>query len=270
MDGRVFLYRGYSVGFGGVLTRPSHEVIDAQASVALPIVGGLTSTRVQNYRLRELISFKEARMYTTGSRSADGAYNTVVSATIEGLNILDVITCDACVGRVSSRHAPDAAEPEIVSAGSTFHNLKIGGYPVDVQFDHKLFADFPTYTQLRGEFEKNADFRERVQTQFMWTSPWKNFPPGFVGSIPMPNTNDWPESRGIVPCTLVKDITCDAPEMARYGHILCLPQVGYIVLGEFFVSQYARRLTMMRLALGSPVEGMMSACDLETDGTTYP
>ena len=98
MDGRVFLYRGFSVGVEGMLTRPFPQVLDGQASVALPIVGGYTSARVENYRLRELLSFKEARTYTTGSQSSDGAYNTVVSSTIEGLNILDIVTCDAVSG----------------------------------------------------------------------------------------------------------------------------------------------------------------------------
>lgn len=270
MDGRVFLYHGFSVGLGGSLTRPSCELIDAQASVALPIVGGYTSTRVRDYRLRDLVSFKEARLYTTGNRSADGAYNTVVSATIEGLNILDVITCDAIVGRVTSRHAAEGLEPEIVTSGSTFHNLKVAGHPIDVHLDHQMFNEHATYSSLRHKFKEDGEFRAKLQRRFLWNASPSNFPKRFTGKVPLPNTGEWPESRGRVPCTLVGDLKYNAPEIERYGHILCLPQVGYIVLGEFFVSPYARHLTMMRLDLGSPVEGMLSACDVEIDGTTYP
>jgi hypothetical protein len=270
MDGRVFLYRGFAVGLGGTLTRPFHEVVDGRASVALPIVGGYTAERIENFRFRELISIKEVRTYCTGSQSRDGAYNTVVSATMEGLNILDFITADAVVGRLSSRHTPDGAEPQIVTTGSTFHNLRIGGHPVDVDLDHHLLNQLDTYTAFRSRFERDDEFQELAQHRFMWTTPPDKLPAGFASSVPLPNRTGWPESRGMVPCTLVKNLVCDAAEVERYGHILCVPQVGYIVLGELFVSQYARRLSMMRLVLGSPVEAALVGCDVETDGTTYP
>ncbi len=270
MDPRVFLYRGYALGLGGTLRRPFQEVVDGGASVALPIVGGYNAARVQNYRYRELISIKDVRTYTTGSQSKDGAYNTVVSAVMEGLNILASITADAVVGRLSSRHAPDGAEPEIVATGSTFHNLRIGGHPIEVDLDHDMFGSLSTYSSFRNRFERDDEFQEMIQRRFMWTTPPDKLPPGFLNSVPLPNRKYWPESRGMVPCSLVRDVRYEALEIERYGHILCVPQVGYIALGELFMSQYARRLTMMRLVLGSPVEGDVCGCDVETDGTTYP
>jgi hypothetical protein len=270
MDGRVFLYRGFASGLGGSLRRPFTEVVDGRASIALPIVGGYTAQRIDNYRHREIISIKEVRTYATGNQAKDGSYHTVVSATMEGLNILDFITADAITARLSSRHAADGAEPEIVTAGSTFHNLKIGGHPAEVELDHQLFCSLPTYSALRARFDKDADFKAELQRRFMWTRPPNTLPPGFAANVALPNRSGWPESRGTVPCSLVRDIRCNAPEFERYGHILCVPQVGYIALGELFVSQYARRLTMMRLILGSPFEGDLSGCDVETDGTTYP
>jgi hypothetical protein len=270
MDGRVFLYRGFAVGLGGTLKRPFTEVVDGRASIALPIVGGYTADRIDNFRYRELISIKEVRTYATGNQSADGSYHTVVSAVMEGLNILDFITADAVVARLSSQHAPDGAQPSIVTTGSTFHNLKVGGHRVEVDLDHDLFGQLATYSAFQDRFERDEEFQEMVQKRFMWTTPPEKLPEGFAYSIPLPNRRVWPESRGMVPCTLVKDIQTTATEMQRYGHILCVPQVGYIVLGELFVSPYARRLTMMRLVLGSPVEAMLCGCDVETDGTTYP
>jgi len=270
MDGRVFLYRGCAVGVGGMLTRPFHEQIQGQASATLPIVGGYSAARVENYRYRELMSFKEARTYVTGSQSSDGAFNTVVSATIEDLNILDIVTADAVVARLSSRHGPDDAEPSIVAAGSSFHNLKIGGRPVNIDLDHPTFSELSTYTALRTRFEGDRKFQDEMSQRFLWNVSPDKFPPGFAGRVPLPNRKGWPESRGTVPCSLVKDIQSDAPELLRYGYVLCVPQVGYIILGELFVSQYARRLVMMRLELGSPVEGRLLGCDVETDGTTYP
>lgn len=270
MDGRVFLYRAFALGLGGTLRRPVQEVVDAAGSVALPIVGGYTEARVKDFRYRELISIKEVRSYTTGSQSKDGAYNTVVSSTMEGLNILDFITADAVVGRLSSYHAPNGDEPQIVTSGSTFHNLRIGGHAVDVDLDHEMFTTLSTYTAFRSRFERDDEFQELIQRRFMWTTPPDKLPPGFQNTVPLPNRKYWPESRGMVPCSLVREIRTNGTEMERYGHILCVPQVGYIALGELFVSQYARRLTMMRLILGSPVEADLCGCDVETDGTTYP
>ncbi len=270
MDGRVFLYRGFAVGVGGSLTRPFQQVLDGQAAATLPIVGGYTSSRVENFRFREVVSFREAHTYTTGNQSKDGAFNTLVCSTIEGLNILDIVTCDAVVARVSSRHGPEDAEPQIETSGSAFHNLKIGGHEVKVEMDHQMFGELSTYTAFRERFERDDEFQESISQRFMWTAPPDKFPKGFAQRVPLPNRRGWPESRGVVPCSLVKNLHFEAPELTRYGHVLCVPQVGYIVLSEFFVSQYARRLVMMRLELGSPFEGRLLAADVETDGTTYP
>jgi hypothetical protein len=270
MDGRVFLYRGFAVGVGGTLTRPFQQVLDGQAAATLPIVGGYTSSRVENFRFREVVSFREAHTYTTGNQSKDGTFNTLVCSTILGLNILDIVTCDALVARVSSRHGPEDPEPQIDTSGSAFHNLKVGGRPVQVDLDIPLFSQLSTYSAFRKKFEEDRDFQNQMTERFLWQAPPNKFPPAIASSMPLPNRKGWPESRGVVPCSLVKDLSFDAPELTRYAHVLSVPQVGNIFLGEFFVSQYARRLVMMRLELGSPFEGRLLAADVETDGTTYP
>jgi hypothetical protein len=45
---------------------------------------------------------------------------------------------------------------------------------------------------------------------------------------------------------------------------------GWIILGEFLISAQYRRLTMVRLELGSPVAGSMALGEVETNGHTVP
>jgi hypothetical protein len=54
------------------------------------------------------------------------------------------------------------------------------------------------------------------------------------------------------------------------GHTIRVPTVGTIYLGEVLVSQYARRLTMVRVELGSPVGGRLEVASGEINGSTYP
>jgi len=74
----------------------------------------------------------------------------------------------------------------------------------------------------------------------------------------------------MVLCSLVRSVGAGAPELKTQGYVIRVPMVGTLFLGEVIVSEYARRLTMLRLQMGSPVEGVLEACSGEVDGSTFP
>jgi hypothetical protein len=265
---RRFFYHGLGVGLGGRITRPFSEVIEAQGATALPIVGGYASNHVDGYRFRDIVSVRSARIHAVGTEDEDGAFNTSVSVRVEGLNILDVITAESLTARLSSYHEVNAAQPRITAVGSEFRDLKIGGYPVDVKLDRELFYEERTHADFK-EYVTRADNRDALSKQFLWA---QDAPQAKSYGEAAPPWEDpcWPESKNLVLCSLVKSIGAEEAGFAPRGYTIHVPMVGTVFLGEVIVSSHARRLTMLRLEMGSPVGGRMEACSAEVNGYTYP
>lgn len=226
-----FLYHALGLGLGGHITRPFNEVIEAQAATSLGIVGGYASGHVDAYRFKDIVSFRSARIHAVGSEAPDRSFNTSVAVTVEGLNILDVITAQRITARLTSRHAADAREPEISSIGTAIEDLRIGGRPVEVEVDRELFYEARTYQDFTGYAARKGERAYSMR-----------------------------ESKGRLSCSLA----------GREEHAIRVSSVGTIYLGETFVSPYARRLTMLRVELGSPVGGRLEVASGEVNGSTYP
>lgn len=237
---RRFFYHAFGVGLGGRITRPCCEVIDGGAMAALPTVGGYASSRVDGYRFRDILSVRSAAAYAVGSEDGDKAYNTSVTVTVEGLNILDVITADSITARLTSRHASDGDEPVISTVGTEFRNLRIDGAPVDVEIQNRdLF-----FTERTA-----SDFNERARAIEQAEASAKTGTPRFLFG-----------TKGVTMCSLVKS----------ESYAIRVPTVGTVYLGEILVSGYARRLTMVRVEMGSPVGGRAEFASGEVNGSTYP
>jgi len=236
-----FLYHALGVGVAGQITRPFCDVIEAQAATSLGIVGGYASSHVRDYRFRDIVSVRSARVYAVGSEGPRNTYNTSITATVEGLNILDVITADVLTARLTSKHVDNADEPSITSAGTEIRGLRIAGVPFDGELDPELtqereYATFSKYAANRRAESNNK------------------------GNDPRNGDSAWTESKGRLFCPLV----------TRRDYVVRVPSVGTVFIGETFVSKYARRLTLLRVELGSPVEGRLEFASGECNGTTYP
>jgi hypothetical protein len=153
-----------------------------------------------------------------------------VTVTIEGLNILNVITADVITARLASRHSSRDSDAMITTAGSEFRDLRIGGNPVPAEIDRGLFGQELTF----ADFKKNASNSRR--------DPWAESP------------------KNAVLCSIVQ------PQ----AYTIVVPSVGTVYLGELLVSPFARRLTMIRVVLGSPDAGCLEAGSGEVNGSTFP
>src|SRR5215475_12046212 len=135
----TFLYHAQGVAFGGVMRRPFNEVVDAKAAASLPQTGGFGTAVENDYNYRDIFSFKKASTQVTGSKGPDGSYNTLVTSTIEGLNINNVVTCARIVARLTTVHSPDDTETRVIPSGSEFVDLRIAGHPVKADLDLPIF-----------------------------------------------------------------------------------------------------------------------------------
>ena len=131
---QTFLYHALATGVSGRITLPFEHTIAVQAPSALPFIGGFSSSRVEGYRFEQILSFAAAESSTVGSENRE-FFNTLATATIEGLNIQNVLTADRIVARLASKCSKQTGERSTTFAGSHFENLRIAGCPIEVRID---------------------------------------------------------------------------------------------------------------------------------------
>jgi hypothetical protein len=250
----TFHYNACAHAFSGRFTRPFNHLIEVQAPSALPIIGGHGNSRVDDFHFQNFVTFKKGYTHVSGGHQADdNSNNTLVTATLEGLNVLDILTADRVVSRLYSKHPYRAPEGNVSMLGSKFENLRIAGCPVHVETDFELFEGIQTYEQALAAFAKNKEFRKIVEDPFQ------------VGQKLQTR-----EANGAFLCSIVKDMDTTCPGVKRTGHCFYVPGFGKIFLGEVLIRHAERTLTMIRLELGSAVSGDGTGGQTKSNGTHYP
>src|SRR5260370_20656597 len=102
---KTHFFHAQAIGAGGRITRPFDELLEVQAATALPIGGGQGSSRVENFRFKNILSFRSADAHVTGSLSK-GTNNCAALATIaiERLDIIDVIAANRIDFSITFEH----------------------------------------------------------------------------------------------------------------------------------------------------------------------
>lgn len=267
---KIYIYNAHAYSFSAAIDRPFAHSKEVHAGSALPTTGGFERARAENFRLQECLSYTAAHSVVSGNKNEkDGSYNALASATIEGLNILDMVTADRVVFRVSSKQYIDEPEPTVLTLGTRIENLRIAGCPVQVEFDNDLFQRLGTYTTFMGEYSGNQQTREMLQTRLLGTKP-KSEVPEYLHERYNWFDKDRFASKGIVLCTLVKEIRTNCAELRIYGNVVVVPQFGKIYFGEVQLQRDQREVSTFRVELGSAVGGSAGGPGGTGGGTTYP
>lgn len=247
---RQFLYTGFATGFAGRVKAPFDAVIESQAPCSLGVTGGYTSARVENFRFRELLSFASAHTQASGILSAkSNAFETLMSGVLEGLNIVDMVKVDYMVGRLMSKHpveppAETPDEPSITPVGTHFGKVVVAGHELTPVLDSR-FTSVTSYTELCRVIGRNKDLCARFR---------------------VPEGRDVPPASGLLVGSIISDIHGGGPGIQISGHKVTVPGFGKLHFGEFAISQYSRRLVMLRAELGCPVQLDSSGPDMGGNG----
>lgn len=265
---RMFWFRGNAVAFGGRITSPVCESLDAQGASVLPPTGGFASATVGSFNYKNIVAFERASSTVAGRITEhDGrrTYDTQVTVAVEGLNVLDMVTADRIAARLTSSHTEDDADPQMLPIGSHFENLRIGGVELKL-------TSYPELTR-HGHF---AELTEKCEGRFIDAqgNPMK------LEDRPEPGTKRWTpgEPSPIFQDRLLLAPLFDAADERRYpagvdaggGPGIHVPGFGTIYFGEYLVSRFSRRLNMLRIELGCPVEGTIVLASGENNGHEYP
>jgi hypothetical protein len=279
-DQRMFWFRGSTMAVGGRIVSPVSENIDAQAACILPPTGGFAAASIDRFNYKNIISFKRATGTVSGQKveykgnkagKAQVKGETLVTVAIDGLNVLDVITADRVVARMTSRHAKNEEaepqfEPEMLPFGSYFENLRIGGELVGLRPYSELVRE-GTYTKLiechtggRDTFKFTDAHGDADGARIMNAVRSAKQTPSVSDQVllaPLFNLGDW------------KSAPSDRKKLGG-EHGIPIPGFGIVYFGEYLITRTSRRLTMLRIELGCPITGSIVCGNVDTNGHWDP
>jgi len=239
-----FHFHAEGHAFSGEFRHPLWTLIPAQASAALSTIGGQSSEKVQNFHFQDFVCFKSAHTHLSGKRRGrDETFVTHASTVVKGLNILDVVTVDRIVSRLTSIHNLDEPEGHIIADDSRFEGLKIKGQDVKVTLRHDLLVKCKTFADLTK---------------------------GIAGDKKSGKIAVLGEKRQVAICSLVEKIETRLGGVDPRQHVIELKDFGKIFLAEVFAYPGTKTLAMLRLELGSPHVADVTAAVTQTNGQPVP
>lgn len=253
---QTFLYHAEAVGASGRITLPVDDAMPMQASLGSPIGEGFGSVRVENFKHLDYLSLGSIESKVVGSHSTrDAAHGTLSTVTIEKLNILDVVTCDRLVTRLTSKHPEDgSSQASFILHGTRFENLRIAGYEIDLNLATGLFSKLSTWEKLNTAYQTDPAIHKELSDLAMYPVEGSKLP----------------VSNGIFGCTLAY-IPEELPGgLTRNGQGIYVPHFGTVYPAQFYITAASRRLRMLHVELGCSVEGCYGFGDTGANGQGYP
>jgi hypothetical protein len=254
-----FIFRGSAVGVAGHISKPEDLIIWVQGASTLPVIGGYSRSDVGQAAFGDVLSFQSVRTQATGDLSErENAYKTLANSVVKQLDVNGRLTADSLEATLTSTHPVDGKEPSIVPTGTKITNLRLDGYPLNVKLDIELFTKYATRESLSRAYSTDDAFFRRYGGRFQ-RSEQSPTPPSGPRQIP--------EVNGYIVCSIVSEIQTDHPRAIIDGHVIKLEGFGRIFVGELLITSISRRLTLLRLALGSPIVGDVLCTEVETNGS---
>ena len=250
-------FRADATALGGFLNQPLQKSIPTLAPVCLPAAGGFASARSEAFNLDEVVSISSAYTLVSGRESREeGAISTLVTAVVENLNILEVVTAKRIVAQISVTSPLDGGPQRISLGGSRFEKLRFLGRDASLKVNSGLLNPKPEGGETGSpftwpSFRKSAG--EQAETLInRFTRHADKDASGWAKS-----RHGWKTGDDRVVRSFVDDIE-ESAGCSSYGHIVEIPGFGRIFLGELFVSRNSVQLVSIRAELGCPITGAVT------------
>ena len=249
---RYHVYHAEAHVLSGNLKHPIDQPIEHHARVVLEKTRRDSHIRqsVEETTLEGLISFKAGHTRASGTRiekkdlwgNDHSGWVTLSTSVIEGLNVFEVITADRMVAQVSTEHALTSGHvPKVTFLGTRFENLRVAGYPVQIELDFTFCGEKPEGDR---PYLQDRSFLDRVQRQLDSVAGAKGLPEtlekqykakiAHIDDLKKRANGRTKGERNGYPkleCSLVKSIG-PIPGVKTFGNIIFIPDFGTVSLAE--------------------------------------
>ena len=261
----------------GKLHLPFEQKVCSHTSSKLNEHGGYVTQHADRFHLGGVVTFRSSYTHVGGNRDfkPDHGWNTIATAVIEGLNVMEVVTADRVVAQISTDHPLEGYVPRVTFLGTRIENLRIAGYPVEIDFNHDIVGPKPAND---ASYPNDSAFMQRVTRQYEHIRGHQDLPEEVAKSynqLPSAEAN-----RECIECSLVNRVEGSFPGRS-FGHIISVPDFGKIHLATVQIchSDFNEKgiskettisLTMLRCEMGCIGGGMIALGGGKTNGGTLP
>jgi len=278
-----FRYHASAVGASGTLEAPYARLIPAQASAALPDSGGVAHNVSGRFDCERVLRFDAIRTELVGRYDEkDGSYETLVTVSIERLNILDMVTADRIVARLVSKH-PKGQEARINLTGSHFENLRVAGQVIEPKLATDVFSRVPTYGGIANALygrtapdcpDPKAEADANVDIQSLLAQQWslelrKNAPERVSKFLPEAPAREFEKTNQPFSCSLVRSLGETTEPVRCYGNIIEVEGFGVVRLYDLDIGRNWKRLTMLHANLGCAYRAEMDCASVAGNGDDW-
>lgn len=271
-------YHAEAAAVEGLLELPYAAKIERQAHAKVRPEGGYESQHAKPFRIEGVVSYGTAHTQAAGHEEKQNkgrVFKTLATSVVENLNILNVVTCDRVVAQVSTTHPRYEDEghvPMVTFLGTQFYNLRIGGFPVEVELDLELLN--PEEHSPKVAYTKSDAFKRRIADRLDIFRRKESAAPADVQQFYAPRPPD-KNGKECTQYSLVKGLKGTFPGK-NFGNVLDVPNFGKIHLALVCIehSDYKETtpqttlidLTMIKVDMGCIGTGTLSCTVAKTNG----
>jgi len=245
-----YMYAGHAIGVGAQFHRLDeaenlNHVVPTLGASVIPVTGGRSQAHADTFRFevrkprrRCLLAVDRVDSSVEG-RERRRRFETELSVDVVGLEVVEMLYIDLVrLHLFSSRSS--SSEPVVTTQGNRIEGMRLGSVEARVTIDDEPLTATGTENQLLNYHQQRAQS--------------------------LPKYGDYYQ------CSIVKNIQLIGSEQDKQGmsvvdgHIIVWKGFGRIILGEVHVKGYDRRLTLVRLAMGSSAGGSAAAGDGQSNG----
>jgi hypothetical protein len=278
---RRFVFHGNAVAAEVFLTRIGEteqylvQPVDGQSS--LPVIGGHFESSIPTPKLlgepATVFAYSRTQTMADGRLDQKGVAITNVQSSVADVRVTNqpspgepgegspiVFMAGTLSLSMRSIHQPDQDLPTIEFVDDTphFQGLSLAGLPIELELNTELMQ-CARWEDLEKNFRTNRAFFDNCRDSFA--------PPGQGRALTF--GQEIPCARGSFGlCSFVRNIRWG--DRVIRGHVLTQPGFGTIYFGEILINDRERRVTMVRMLLGSCNSGQAVFAETDPNGIWVP
>jgi hypothetical protein len=269
-----FIFHGNAVGAEVIIHRMGKERVNrvspAQGQSSLPVIGGHSESSIEKSddQFKDVFSYGECNTRARGFVDGLNA-TTEISASVRDLHMFnrpspgeakDLEPIEFSAGllgvAVTSLH-PRRGEARIEYAAPQIDGLELRGLPIKLELRQE-FLELHTMGEIEERFRTREPFFHELRNAFMRRNPGQ--PLRFGERIP--------RMRHHALTSIVRAIQWGDERIE--GHVLRQTGFGRIYFGEMLIHEHNRRLTLLRVEMGSDTGADASAAESDPNGDWWP